>query len=185
MPPLDMFIFGIALAVAVVPEALPAVVTISLAIGVRRMVRRQVLVRRLPVVETLGSTSVICSDKTGTLTKNEMTVRRLFVAGRAIAVSGVGYDPTGEFLDGDRAVTPSGPLLELLRTGILASDAPTLTHSGKAFEAEPDAAIDQSFDHLAPHDIEDDSGTASSGGTSRRRQVRRSEPATTRRGDPH
>ena len=88
-----MLIFGIALAVAVVPEALPAVVTISLAIGVQRMVNRHALIRRLPAVETLGSTSVICSDKTGTLTKDEMTVRNVFVAGRLLEVSGAGYEP--------------------------------------------------------------------------------------------
>ena len=98
MPPLEMFIFGIAL--AVVPEALPAVVTISLAIGVRRMVKRQALVRRLPVVETLGSTSVICSDKTGALTRNEMTVRRIASADGRFDVSGTGYDATGAFLNG-------------------------------------------------------------------------------------
>ena len=97
LPPLEMFMFGIALAVAVVPEALPAVVTISLAIGVRRMVKRQALVRRLPAVETLGGTSVICTDKTGTLTKSEMTVRRVATADGVIDVGGVGYDPAGEF----------------------------------------------------------------------------------------
>jgi Ca2+-transporting ATPase len=103
-----MLIFGVALAVAVVPEALPAVVTISLAIGVQRMVKRNALMRRLPAVETLGSTSVICSDKTGTLTKDEMTVRRVHVAGQTSKVSGAGYEPHGHFsLDGADAAALS------------------------------------------------------------------------------
>ena len=123
LPALEMLIFGIALAVAVVPEALPAVVTISLAIGVRRMVKRNALVRRLPIVETLGSTSVICSDKTGTLTRNEMTVRRIWTAGAEVVVSGVGYAPTGAFQNENGHPTPLGQIAELLRAGVLASDA--------------------------------------------------------------
>ncbi len=122
-PLLEMFIFGIALAVAVVPEALPAVVTISLAIGVQRMVRRNALVRRLPAVETLGSTSVICSDKTGTLTKDEMTVRKIFVAGKMLEVSGAGYEPQGIFSFNGAPVEPTIPLTTLLRAAALASDA--------------------------------------------------------------
>jgi Ca2+-transporting ATPase len=122
-PFVEMLISGIALAVAVVPEALPAVVTISLALGVQRMVKRHVLVRRLPAVETLGSVSVICSDKTGTLTKDEMTVRRLFSAGRTWEVTGAGYAPEGSFLLDGAEVEPPEPLLELLRAGTLASDA--------------------------------------------------------------
>jgi Ca2+-transporting ATPase len=122
-PFLEMFLFGIALAVAVVPEALPAVVTISLAIGVQRMVKRNALVRHLPAVETLGSVSVICSDKTGTLTKDEMTVRRIYVAGQMLEVSGAGYDPTGQFLHNGLPVEPSELLRELLRAAALASDA--------------------------------------------------------------
>jgi Ca2+-transporting ATPase len=122
-PFVEMLIFGIALAVAVVPEALPAVVTISLAIGVQRMVKRNALIRRLPAVETLGSTSVICSDKTGTLTKDEMTVRKIFAAGQLFNVSGSGYSPVGEFLlNGSGSIAPTTGLQKLLIAATLASD---------------------------------------------------------------
>lgn len=121
--PIDMLLFGIALAVAVVPEALPAVVTISLAIGVQRMVKRHALVRRLLAVETLGSTSMICSDKTGTLTKDEMTVRKIFTAGELLDVSGAGYDPAGQFLRDGVPMEPSPSLRQTLQAALLASDA--------------------------------------------------------------
>src|SRR5688572_20712251 len=122
-PFVEMLIFGVALAVAVVPEALPAVVTISLALGVKRMVKRNALVRRLPAVETLGSTSVICSDKTGTLTRDEMTARRLFVGGQMLQVSGRGYEPQGKFSVNGTEVEPNVPLSLLLRASALSSDA--------------------------------------------------------------
>ena len=118
-----MLVFGIALAVAVVPEALPAVVTISLAIGVQRLVRRGALMRRLPAVETLGSTSVICTDKTGTLTRDEMTARQLFVDGQLFAVDGAGYQPQGVFSCAGQPIAPPAVLLRLLQAGALASDA--------------------------------------------------------------
>ncbi len=122
-PFIEMLIFGIALAVAVVPEALPAVVTISLALGVQRMVKRNALMRRLPAVETLGSTSVICSDKTGTLTKDEMTARKVYIAGQVLDVSGAGYEPQGQFSLNGATIEPSVELKQLLQAATLASDA--------------------------------------------------------------
>ncbi len=123
MPFVEMLIFGIALAVAVVPEALPAVVTISLAIGAQRMARRNALLRRLPTAETLGSTTVICSDKTGTLTTGEMTVLEVFAADGTWEVDGVGYAPNGGFSRGGERQAPSGPLREVLSTAALCTDA--------------------------------------------------------------
>ena len=95
---LEFFIVAVALAVAAIPEGLPAVVTIGLAIGVQRMIKRNALIRKLPSVETLGSTTVICTDKTGTLTKNEMTVKKIYTNGKIIDVTGSGYEKEGEFL---------------------------------------------------------------------------------------
>ncbi|MBN1537219.1 MAG: cation-translocating P-type ATPase [Anaerolineales bacterium] len=105
--PLDMFMVAVSLAVAAVPEGLPAVVTISLAMGMREMIKRHALIRRLSSVETLGSATVICSDKTGTLTQNEMTVTRVWVDDQFIDITGSGYMPQGEFLVDKKAVEVS------------------------------------------------------------------------------
>ncbi len=122
---LEMLIWGISLAVAAVPESLPAVVTGALAIGTTRMARRHAIVKRLPAVETMGSTTVICTDKTGTLTRNEMTARRLYLDGREIEVTGSGYEPRGQFRLAGETITPrEDAVLEFAaRISILCNDA--------------------------------------------------------------
>lgn len=119
----ESFLVAISLAIAAVPEGLPAVVTINLALGMREMIKRNALIRRLPAVETLGSADAICSDKTGTLTQNEMTVVRLVTPTEQIDVSGQGYQPNGEFSEDGSPYTPSRDIRRLLLGGLLASDA--------------------------------------------------------------
>ena len=133
--PFELFMTSVSLAVAAVPEGLPAVVTVALALGVLRMSRRRALVRKLAAVETLGSTSVICTDKTGTLTVGEMTVRALYVAGQSYEVTGEGYGPDGEVrFEGKKAGAPhSAPLLELA-TVLLGCNNAHLVSEGRDVE---------------------------------------------------
>jgi P-type Ca2+ transporter type 2C len=137
---LDVLIFGVALAVAAVPEGLPAIVTTTLAIGVRRMAGRNAIVRKLPAVETLGSATVICTDKTGTLTKNEMTVRTIVTASGWVDVTGTGYTPEGELQHGGWPLQEPALHTEVERTLIaadLANNA-TLTHNDGRWSVQGD-----------------------------------------------
>jgi len=131
-PPSEMFMMVVALAASAIPEGLPAIMTITLALGVQRMARRQAIVRRLPAVEALGSVTVICSDKTGTLTRNEMTVQRVVCAGLDVAVTGAGYEPQGEFRAGSRVVDADrhAALALALRAGVLCNDARLVDDNG-------------------------------------------------------
>ena len=132
---LSLFLFAVALAVAAIPEALPAIVTVGLSLGVRRMAAANAIVRKLPAVETLGAATVICSDKTGTLTRNEMTVRAIVTADAVIEVSGSGYVPDGEFARDGAALAEASPecaaVERVLRAAALANDAALTEAEGR------------------------------------------------------
>jgi cation-transporting ATPase F len=136
---LDTFMAAVALAVGAIPEGLPAAMTIMLAIGVGKMAKRHAIIRRMPAVETLGSTTVICSDKTGTLTKNQMTVQKVYAAGECYEFSGVGYAPRGDIRLGDSVIDPDThpALVECLRAGLLCNDS-ALVHKDERWGIEGD-----------------------------------------------
>ncbi len=162
--PTEMFMAAVALAVGAIPEGLPAAVTIVLAIGVSRMAKRQAIIRKLPAVETLGSTTVICTDKTGTLTENQMTVQKILAGGKIYSVTGTGYDPQGEIQLDNIKVNPSEhlALFECLRAAVLCNEAQLLkvadihkiqgdpTEAALLVVAQKGGLIHKNVNHLSP-----------------------------------
>lgn len=137
---LDSFMASVALAVGAIPEGLPAAMTIMLAIGVNKMAHRHAIIRKMPAVETLGSTTIICSDKTGTITRNQMTVQHIYAGGKHYVISGTGYAPAGEItLDASKINLDTQPvLLECLKAGLLCNDSRLIQTNGQwLIEGDP------------------------------------------------
>ena len=157
----EMFTFAVAAAVSAIPEGLPVTVTVVLALGMRRMAKRHALIRKLPAVETMGAVTVICSDKTGTLTESEMTSRQIYLPGRTIEITGVGYRPEGEFLENGQKLEPAKDkdLLLALRISALCNDS-ALKSDGDKYQLLGDptegallvAALKAGLDQRALHE---------------------------------
>lgn len=128
----EMFLFGVSLAVAAIPEGLPAIVTVVLTLGVQRMIKKNAIIRKLPAVETLGCATVICSDKTGTLTENKMTVRKIFINDEFITLTGTGYNPEGNFISSEGKILKTLPaeITRMLEIGVACNNSTIIQNKG-------------------------------------------------------